>query len=53
MGRFYDILSGIGLLILVFLFLNQGKQTVSVIAELGTSAVDTIRTLQGLEAKEK
>jgi anaerobic C4-dicarboxylate transporter len=50
MGRFYDVISGIGLLILVFLFLNNGDRTVNIISQLGKSGVNTIRTLQGLDA---
>lgn len=41
------ILSGIGLLIAIFLFLNKGDQTVKIINSMATNSVKGITALQG------
>lgn len=40
-------IAGIGLLIFVFLLLNNGKQTVSVIETIASNSIRGIKTLQG------
>lgn len=47
MNKFFDVMAGIGILIGIFLFLNKGKETVSIINTLGTNATAGIKTLQG------
>jgi hypothetical protein len=47
MNRFFDIVSGMGFLILVYLFLNNGQSTVSIIQTIGSNTTSGIRTLQG------
>lgn len=46
-GAVVEILSGMGILIAIFLFLNNADGTVSIIKTLGTSTSSTVRTLQG------
>lgn len=41
------ILSGVGLLIAIFLFLNKGDQTVKIINSMATNSVKGIVALQG------
>jgi len=40
-------LSGIGILIFVYLVLNKGEQTVEIIKVISTNAVSGIKALQG------
>lgn len=42
-----EIVSGMGILIAVFLFLNNADATVSIIKQLGSSSTGMVRTLQG------
>lgn len=46
-GTIIEIVSGIGLLIAIFLFLSNADSTVNVIKQLGTSSTSMIRVLQG------
>lgn len=47
MGKVVSIISGIGLLIGIFLVLNNGKATASIIDSLGTTGTRLTKTLQG------
>lgn len=47
MGRFFDIVSGMGILIAIYLFLNNGNSTVSIIQTIGANTTSGIKTLQG------
>lgn len=47
MTKFVGILSGIGVLIAIFLFLNNGTKTVSIINSLASNSIAGIKTLQG------
>lgn len=42
-----EIVSGMGLLIGIFLFLNNADGTVQIIKSLGSSSASMVRTLQG------
>lgn len=47
MGRIVEILSGIGILIAIYLFLSNGKQTANIINTIGSNSIKGIKTLQG------
>lgn len=47
MNRVFDIVGGIGLLIMLYLFLANGKQTTSIINSIAGNSVKGIKTLQG------
>jgi len=47
MGKLIVILSGIGMLIAIYLFLSRSKDTVNVINSLASNATKGISTLQG------
>ncbi|MCU5087553.1 hypothetical protein OCA23_30290 [Bacillus cereus] len=47
MGRVFDVVAGIGILIGIYLFLSNGKQTVSVINAIAGNSISGIKTLQG------
>ncbi len=47
MNRVFDVVSGMGILIAIFLFLNNGQATVSIIQTIGSNTTSGIRTLQG------
>jgi hypothetical protein len=47
MNRIFDVISGMGILIAIFLFLNNGNSTVSIIQTIGSNTTSGIRTLQG------
>ena len=51
MSGVIKILSGIGVLIAVYLFLSQGKQTTNIINAIGNNGNKIITTLQGRTAK--
>lgn len=42
-----EIVSGIGMLIAIFLFLSNADGTVSIIKQLGSSSSSMVRVLQG------
>lgn len=46
-SKIITVLSGIGLLIFVFLLLSRGDETVDIIKTIADSSVSGIRTLQG------
>ncbi len=47
MGHLTTWLSGIGILIFIYLVLARGEQTAKIINTLGTQGVSAIKTLQG------
>lgn len=47
MNRIFDVVSGMGILIAIFLFLNNGNSTVSIIQTIGQNTTAGIKTLQG------
>lgn len=47
MGRLVEIISGMGILIGIFLFLNNGSATVNIINSIAGNATQGIKTLQG------
>ena len=47
MTQVYNIIAGIGILIAIFLFLNNYRATASIINTIGTNAINGISILQG------
>lgn len=47
MNKVFEVVSGIGILIAIFLFLNNYKATTSIISSISSNAVSGIKTLQG------
>jgi hypothetical protein len=47
MSKFVQVLSGIGILIAIYLFLNNGSKTVQIIESLASNSVKGIKALQG------
>lgn len=47
MNKVFDVIAGVGLLIGIFLFLNNSKATTSIIQTISTNSISGIRTLQG------
>ena len=47
MNKLVEILTGIGLLIGIYLFLSRGSDTVKIIDVIAKNSVDGIKTLQG------
>jgi hypothetical protein len=47
MSKVFDVLSGIGILIGIYLFLNNGKATTSIIQTIAQNTTSGIKTLQG------
>lgn len=47
MGNIIKILSGIGILIAIYLFLANGTQTVKIINSISSNTIDGIQVLQG------
>lgn len=47
MNRVFDVIGGIGLLIMLYLVLINGKQTTSIINSIASNSVAGIKTLQG------
>ena len=47
MGRIVEIISGIGVLIAIYLFVSNADGTASIIKQLGASSSSMIKTLQG------
>lgn len=47
MNKVFDVLSGIGILIGIFLFLNNGKSTTSIIKTIAENTTSGIKVLQG------
>ena len=46
-NRIFDVISGMGILIAIFLFLNNGSQTTSIINSIAKNTTAGIKTLQG------
>lgn len=51
MSSIIKVLSGVGVLIAIYLFLSQGKQTTNIINSIGTNGNKIIGTLQGRTVK--
>jgi hypothetical protein len=47
MNRVFEVISGIGILIGIYLFLKNGAQTASIIQSIAQNANEGIKTLQG------
>jgi len=47
MGNVYKIITGIGLLIFVYLLLANGTATTGVISTIASNSINGIKTLQG------
>jgi hypothetical protein len=47
MNRVFDVVSGMGILIAIYLFLANGKSTVDIIQTIGSNTTSGIKTLQG------
>lgn len=47
MNKVFDVVSGIGVLIAVYLFLSNSAQTTSIINTIATNTTSGIRVLQG------
>jgi hypothetical protein len=47
MSLLSKMLSGIGILIAIYLFLSRGKDTVAIINTIASNATQGIKTLQG------
>lgn len=47
MNQLVTILSGIGVLIAIYLFLSKGTQTVNIINSIARNSISGIKTLQG------
>lgn len=46
-NRLFDVIGGIGLLIMLYLVLINGRQTTSIISAIATNTTQGIKTLQG------
>jgi hypothetical protein len=46
-NRIFDAISGIGILIAIFLFLNNGRDTTSIINSIASNTTAGIKVLQG------
>ena len=42
-----EVVSGIGILIAIYLFMSSAEATVNIIRQLGTTSTGMIKTLQG------
>lgn len=47
LGTVTKVVSGIGMLIMIYLFLSKPKATSSIINSLGTNSINGIKALQG------
>ncbi|WP_162833761.1 MULTISPECIES: hypothetical protein [Exiguobacterium] len=47
MNKVFDVIGGMGLLIMLYLFLSNGKQTTSIINSVAGNSIKGIKTLQG------
>ncbi|MED3836811.1 hypothetical protein [Peribacillus frigoritolerans] len=47
MTKVFDMIAGIGMLIGIYLFLSNGRETVSIIEAMGKNSIAGIKTLQG------
>lgn len=46
-GKIMTVLSGVGVLIAIYLFLSHGDQTRQIIGTLGTQSINAVQVLQG------
>ena len=46
-NKVFEVVSGIGILIALFLFLNNYKATTSIISSIASNSISGIKTLQG------
>lgn len=53
MGTLYKVLSGIGVLIAIFLVLNNASASVDVVNVIGKNAINGISVLQGRDVQHK
>lgn len=49
MNNIVKILGGIGILVAIYLFLANGKQTVNIVNSIAENTIDGIQVLQGRE----
>lgn len=47
MNKVFEVISGIGILIAVYLFLSNYKATTSIISSISTNSISGIKVLQG------
>ena len=47
MSKLVTVLSGIGVLIAIYLFLSNGRETTGIINSIGSNSIAGIKTLQG------
>ena len=47
MGKVFGVISGIGLLIMLYLFLSHSKDTTNIIGSIASNGVQGIKALQG------
>lgn len=47
MNKVFEVVSGIGILIAVYLFLSNYKATTSIISSLASNSISGIKVLQG------
>ncbi|MGG1343872.1 hypothetical protein ABE244_25610 [Bacillus toyonensis] len=47
MNKVFDVIAGIGVLIGIYLFLSNGRQTTSIIETIASNSIAGIKTLQG------
>lgn len=46
-GKIMTVLSGVGVLIAIYLFLSHGNETTSIVRTLGTQSINAVQVLQG------
>lgn len=46
-GKIISVLSGVGILIALYLFLSNASETTSIIKTLGTQSINAVQVLQG------
>ena len=46
-GKIMTVLSGVGVLIAIYLFLSKSSETVSIVKTLGTQSINAVQELQG------
>ena len=46
-NKIMSVLSGVGVLIAIYLFLSNSNETVSIIKTLGTQSINAVQVLQG------
>ena len=53
MGTLYKVLSGMGILIAIFLILNHASASIQVVDVLGKNSINMVSVLQGREVQIK